>query len=221
MIVAWLLVLVSGCADRGPRWQGTQIGIEHEGADCERVSTEVVDPTAAPEGFERSAEAELTAHLGEFHGFRMDEDEEPTDEPITLVVSSPGGEIVLERYEPPSSEIPDFNCPDRVRQAVDIGIEAPPTVSFAGSVDLVSDVTGWGTIDWEGAPEAFTAIPEPSFDREAAEGVVALIRGGHVEDAPWWVDVAWAREVPSREIPGEVEQEVELVLWGWVGEEAR
>jgi hypothetical protein len=205
-----LVVVASGCWGGGA---GTQIGLE-QGKGCERVSSEVVEGTAVPEGFVQPAEAVLAAHLGPFEGLRYDLDEEPSDEAMRLVVTWSRGEIVLERFEPNRRGMSQAACPDSLRTAVQLVLDGSPAMSFQGTVDLRSPEAGTGLLEWTGLPTDFAAIPDPSFDPTEADGVDARIGAGRAPDGPWWMEVAWGREVWSREPGVGLTREYETVFWG-------
>jgi hypothetical protein len=210
-----LLVLGPGC----PLLPGTQIGVEHDGPPCLIVSLSVLDdPAAVPDGFAVSPLEALGLHIGQFDGVRYDEQEQATDQPIRLTVTATESRFSLARYEHPDPRASDEICPDAAFVEVDVVFEAGADVRFEQRVVLRIDELGSGQVDWTGPPEAFAALPPPSFDPEAADGVKATFSGGHGMEGPWWASVGWSRELVTDE--GLEPDARETVLWGWAGEGA-
>lgn len=226
--IASLSTLAALCACTPDRW-GTQIGTE-DSLTCTLESSETLtDLDALPDDFADSPSTLLAGVAGTYSGEQFDEEEGDTGEDpqgngltADLVVSNPGGDVVLERYFPALSEddlaqLDDDDlvriCPPSLVTTLDYVLTADGLPDLDTSLETRIANDGAVAASFSGQGDYADALPSPTtFDPDDFGQVEAntRLRG---TASQWSVTVDWTAWNPEDAAPdGDVAKTRELLV---------
>ena len=216
LITALALIGLSGC--QGP-WRGTQIGVENM-LLCQEVSSEVLtDLDAVPEGFSQSPREVIDALSGSFSGVRLEEEELPTEDEVSLSVADGGGSVTLIRYEPSDDEVAAEHCPPVYNADLDFSLTSDtlPALQVSLTARLTADGEGYAQVS---NPTFDESLPEPTtFDPDDFDVVDSEVSFSGSAGS-WWAYVSWVAMNPDESEPdADYPQTTELLLMAMMEQE--
>jgi len=192
-----LIVLAAGCG--GEPAAGTQIGFE-EGGLCQELSSEVVsDRAAVPADFDASVDVLVSEMVGSFSGPLLDDQEQPTNSSVGMVVSERAGDVVLTRYEirdDAGGIEPDLGaaCPAQLTIPMSVILDAPGG-SWESPVDVRVGASGGSGGGARVGPADEVLFPAPlTLDPEQLDDLYIRVDLSHAVDGAWWLTVGWYGE---------------------------
>lgn len=201
-----ILLCTTACNSVFP---GTQVGTEEQ-LTCTQISSETLSNLdEIPDGFALSPREVIDGLGGSYTGLQMDENEAPTSETVSLLVSDPSSIVTVQYYSGGEDDIEYYEdpCPPRYLFELDFTLDADGFPLFNGTVEVNYTANADGdshsgyTID-ESLLNA--TLPTPvSFNPNDWEVVEPLFWMSSCDSCGWYVALTWEAYNASEVVEGE------------------
>ena len=188
---------------------GTQIGTENQ-LTCSLISSDTLNNLDdIPNGFTRSPREVIDDRIGTYIGGKFDENETPTSDTVSLLVSDPGSVVTVLYYSGGEENIEYYEdpCPPRYLFDLDFSLEADGFPSFIGTLEVsyFADTNG-DMMASSYDKSLFTgALPAPvTFDPNDWDVVEPFLYFSTCELCDgWYASLSWEAYNESEVVSGE------------------
>ena len=187
---------------------GTQIGTENQ-LTCTLTSSDTLpNLDDIPDGFTRSPREVIDDRIGTYAGAQFDENETPTSDTVSLLVSDPGSVVTVQYYSGGEEDIEYYEdpCPPGYLFDLDFTLEADGFPSFIGTLEVSYFANTDGDMSATSYDESlFTgALPTPvTFDPNDWEVVEPHLLMTSCDACGWYVALSWEAYNASEIVEGE------------------